>query len=85
MLSRMTTSKETHPDLYCHYAHCHRKLSQRQLARNRIQAEFFNDDQMARYCCRRHKELARQNRHSHRAARIRAIERGKLAEQELAA
>lgn len=71
----MTTSKETHPDLYCHYVHCRRKLSPKQRRRNERMAEFFAPEQMGLYCSRRHKELQKQHRRSLANAQLRQAAR----------
>lgn len=74
-MTRMT--KASNPEIYCHYEHCRKRLSSKQLARNARKERDMNHRWVALYCCRRHKELATQQR---RDARRRALrEAGALA------
>jgi hypothetical protein len=59
-MSRIT--KASNPELFCAYEHCNRRLSKAQLSHNAIKDEFFDLEHKARYCSRRHKELAAQQR-----------------------
>lgn len=67
-MARMT--KDTNPELYCHYEHCRKRLSSRQLQWSAKAEREGNVRLVTKYCCRRHKELATQQR---RNAKRRAL------------
>lgn len=63
----MEATRKTNPEMFCAYQHCGALLSVDQLAVNDLIAQGAWHSTPAKYCCRRHKELATQQRR--RAAR----------------